>query len=101
MPHSKVSRRCRLLNGLALLFVGPLISWLAFGLLVRFQELPASLDRLPFTWAYYLGITALPMLFGLILTAFVRPAYGWLVYALGSAFMLYGQAKLLALPPVD
>jgi len=49
MPHSKVSRRCRLLNGLALLFVGPLISWLAFGLLVRFQELPASLDRLPFT----------------------------------------------------
>ncbi|HEL3634789.1 TPA: hypothetical protein UM220_000643 [Stenotrophomonas maltophilia] len=88
------------MNALALLFVGPLASWLAFGILVQFQESPASLGRLPFTWAYYLGITALPMLFGLILVSFVRPVYGWLVYALGSAFMLYGQAKLLAMPPV-
>ncbi|MBA0286847.1 hypothetical protein D7Y26_03385 [Stenotrophomonas maltophilia] len=100
MPHGKVSKRSRWLNALALLFVGPLASWLAFGLFVQFQESPASLGRLPFTWAYYLGITAIPMLFGLILTAFVRPGYGWLAYALGSAFMLYGQAKLLALPPV-
>jgi len=28
----------------------------------------------------------------------VRPAYGWLIYALGAAFMLYGQAALSAMP---
>lgn len=97
MPQSKVSRRSRLLNALALLFVGPLASWLAFGLFVQFQESPASLDRLPFTWAYYLGITAIPMAFGLIFLSFVRPVCAWLIYAAGSAFMLYGQASLAAI----
>lgn len=98
MPHSKIRRRTRVVHGLALLFLGPLVSWLAFGLLVEFQESPSSVSAIPSTWAYYLGITAIPMIFGLILVAFVRPAYGWLIYALGAAFMLYGQAALSAMP---
>lgn len=94
MPHRKMRRRTRVLHGLALLVLGPLASWLAFGLLVAFQESPSSLSSLPMTWAYWLGITAIPMIFGLVFVSFVRPIYGWLVYAIGSAFMLYGQALL-------
>jgi len=87
-------RSTRVLHGLALLFLGPLASWLAFGLLVVFQDSPDSLRALSMTWAYWLGITAIPMIFGLVFVSFVRPIYGWLVYAIGSAFMLYGQASL-------
>jgi len=94
MPHKKMKRRIRFLHGLALMILGPLASWLAFGLLVEFQESPSSLSSLPMTWAYWLGITAIPMIFGLVFVSFVRPIYGWLVYAIGSAFMLYGQAML-------
>lgn len=94
MPHRKMRRSTRVLHGLALLFLGPLASWLAFGLLVVFQDSPDSLRALSMTWAYWLGITAIPMIFGLVFVSFVRPIYGWLVYAIGSAFMLYGQASL-------
>lgn len=94
MPDRKMRRRTRFLHGLALLFVGPLSSWLAFGLLVEFQESPSSLSSLPMTWAYYLGITGIPMVFSLIFLSFVRPVCAWLIYAAGSAFMLYGQASL-------
>ena len=38
------------------------------------------------------------MLFGLILIGFVRPLFGWIIYALGSVFMLYGQAALSSTP---
>nr|WP_143566641.1 hypothetical protein [Stenotrophomonas geniculata] len=98
MPQKKMRRRTRFMYGLALLFVGPIASWLAFGLLVAFQDSPHSLRALSMTWAYYLGLTAIPMILGLILIAFVRPVYGWLIYVLGSAFMLYGQAALVAMP---
>lgn len=94
MPHRKMRRRTRFLHGLALLVLGPLASWLAFGLLVAFQESPSSLSSLPMTWAYWLGITAIPMIFGLVFVSFVRPIYAWTVYAIGSGFMLYGQAML-------
>ncbi len=94
MPHRKMRRSTRVLHGLALLFLGPLASWLAFGLSVEFQEPPSSLSSFVMTWAYYLGITAIPMAFGLIFLSFVRPACAWLIYAAGSAFMLYGQAML-------
>lgn len=98
MPQKKMRKRIRFLHGLALLFVGPLASWLAFGLLVAFQDSPHSLRALSMTWAYWLGITAIPMIFGLVFVSFVRPVYAWLVYAIGSAFMLYGQAALVAMP---
>ncbi|WP_447904166.1 hypothetical protein [Stenotrophomonas geniculata] len=85
------------MNALALLFVGPLASWLAYGLFVKFQESLGSLSSLPMTWAYWLGITAIPMILSLVLVSFVRPIYAWVVYAAGSAFMLYGQATLNSL----
>lgn len=94
MSQKKMRRRTRFLHGLALLTLGPLASWLAFGLFVVFQDSPDSLRELSMTWAYWLGITAIPMIFGLVFVSFVRPIYGWLVYAIGSAFMLYGQASL-------
>ncbi len=98
MPNKKSKQRIRILHGLALVVLGPLASRLALGLIVEFQESPVSLSTMPYTWAYYLGMTAIPMIFGLILITFVRPVYGWLIYALGSAFMLYGQATLAAMP---
>ncbi|MGA6537097.1 hypothetical protein ACPEH7_02965 [Stenotrophomonas sp. NPDC101269] len=87
-----------MLHGLALLVVGPWLAWLLFGLLIRFEQSPVSLGTIPFTWAYYLGITAIPMLLGLILIGFVRPLFGWIIYALGSAFMLYWQVTLSMTP---
>lgn len=98
MSLPKIRMRTRVLHGLALLVVGPWLAWLLFGLLVRFEQSPASLGTIPFTWAYYLGITAIPMLLGLILIGFVRPLFGWVIYALGSAFMLYGQVALSLTP---
>lgn len=98
MPLTKIRMRTRVLHGLALLVVGPWLAWLSFGLLVRFEQSPVSLGTIPFTWAYYLGITAIPMLLGLILIGFVRPLFGWVIYALGSAFMLYGQVALSLTP---
>ena len=94
MPHTKMKRHIRFLHGLVLMILGPLASWLAFGLLVEFQESPHSLRALSMTWAHWLGITAIPMIFGLVFVSFVRPVYAWIVYAIGSAFMLYGQASL-------
>lgn len=94
MPQKKMRRRTRVLHGLALLLAGPLASWLAFGLLVAFQDSPHSLRALSMTWAFWLGITAIPMIFGLVFVSFVRPVYAWVVYAIGSGFMLYGQAML-------
>lgn len=98
MSLPKIRMRTRVLHGLSLLVVGPWLAWLLFGLLVRFEQSPASLGTIPFTWAYYLGITAIPMLLGLILIGFVRPLFGWVIYALGSAFMLYGQVTLSMTP---
>ncbi len=98
MPLTEIRMRTRVLHGLALLVVGPWLAWVSFGLLVRFEQSPASLGTIPFTWAYYLGITAVPMLLGLILIGFVRPLFGWIIYALGSAFMLYGQVALSLTP---
>ncbi len=94
MSNRKMKLGHRFLHGLGLLCVGPLASWLTFGLVVDFQESPSSLSSLVMTWAYYLGITAIPMAFGLIFLSFVRPLCAWLIYAAGSAFMLYGQAML-------
>lgn len=99
MSQKKMRRRTRFLHGLALLCVGPLASWLAFGLLVAFQDSPHSLRALSMTWAYWLGITAIPMIFGLVFVSFVRPVYAWVVYAIGSGFMLYGQAMLAQASP--
>lgn len=98
MSLPKIRMRTRVLHALALLVVGPWLAWLLFGLLVRFEQSPTSLGTIPFTWAYYLGITAIPMLLGLILIGFVRPLFGWVIYALGSAFMLYGQVTLSMTP---
>ncbi|WP_099562339.1 hypothetical protein [Stenotrophomonas maltophilia] len=94
MPQKKMRKRTRFLHGLALLVLGPLASWLAFGLFIAFQDSPHSLRALSMTWAYWLGITAIPMIFGLVFVSFVRPVYAWIAYALGSAFMVYGQVTL-------
>ena len=47
MQLTKIRMRTRVLHGLALLVVGPWLAWLSFGLLVRFEQSPASLGTIP------------------------------------------------------